>query len=706
MATVEQILRSSLTEVERLSALGGARRSAVERELLRDLEEADRRLAQQLRREAAAYGGQSARFTGASAVAYRQQIALQTTYLRQRLIAQTEQQALRAAKRGMLQLSREMGALAERFTGIVRPPRLAQAARMTQALAGTRSSLLRSIPTSFDRYGDAMISRFESTMRVGMVQGLTLDQMTAALTGHGGPRGTVSMAATMTPEGVLRLREEDIPEGLFRRYRSWAERIVRTESVFAYNGARHDGLRIMQQEDFPDLKRKIVAILDNRTASDSIGVNGQIRKLDEEFEDGLGRRYLYPPGRPNDRETVIPWRDVWAERATQAVGGASEVERATLGLLSEDETADLLNRIRARSAGNVPMLPRAPRPAPEPAAPVEISAGEAAELAEAERLFASGYTDGAEARAWAQGLTNAMNAGRRGAKMQATLRTGFRDRIKRTLGIESGDLARADGLRYRVKNLGENTWGLHTWQGEMQINSAVHRGAAAEMRSIAGAHPNTVLESSDVRFMRTHIHEEIHGCSPGHWTTYRARGILVEEIATEIQAREVARRLIRAPRLARIGGSYGRYINPVVEEMAEALKAEAIRARDLLTTRRRALRMEKARLDTLAGVEYDAGADVLSADLQAQITANEAAITEIEYAQRVISPEEMAIRRLREGSTELWGGGARTYETVEAFESAFTDAIAKGNQELAEAVTRGLDRARAEQLRTARKGYR
>lgn len=355
--TVAQLLEGTRRDVEAISALGSSRTNAVARELESELLEAQRNLARRLRQEARRHGGRTARFTGASALSYERQIEISLQYLQARMIGLTEAQATAAIATSMRRTVRLMEGLEARFTGIHRRLRLGEANQMRTAVQGARATLLRQIPTSVDRYGRAMIGEFERMMRVGMVQGSTLDEMTAALTGHGGPRGTVSMRATVTPSGVLRLEEADIPEGLFVRHRYWAERIVRTEVVRAYNGSRVEGLRTMQQTDFPDLQKKIIAILDRRTASDSIAVDGQIRGIDEAFVDGMGRVYQYPPARPNDRETVIPWRPHW----DQQVAGAPRADREALGAMTPDERNRIVNRQR-RAADE--------RPLPAPSGPV------------------------------------------------------------------------------------------------------------------------------------------------------------------------------------------------------------------------------------------------------------------------------------------------------------------------------------------------
>jgi hypothetical protein len=173
-----------------------------------------------------------------------------------------------------------------------------------------------------------MIAQMEGAMRAGFVSGLDQRQMVELLTGHGGPSGTVSMRASYSGGVVTVHSTEEIPEGLFRRHRYWAERIVRTETARAYNGANVEAMRAMSR-DFPDLHKKILATFDNRTAMDSVLVHGQVRPLDGLFMDGAGREYEYPPARPNDRETVIPWRvGTYTEESDTRPLGPEEIERA------------------------------------------------------------------------------------------------------------------------------------------------------------------------------------------------------------------------------------------------------------------------------------------------------------------------------------------------------------------------------------------
>ena len=84
-------------------------------------------------------------------------------------------------------------------------------------------------------------------------------------------------------------------------------------------------------DEFPEMKKKILAHFDSRTAEDSIAVHGQVRNVSGAgslFRDGAGREYEHPPARPNDRETVIPWMDEWEDTRMTRPLTAGEQERA------------------------------------------------------------------------------------------------------------------------------------------------------------------------------------------------------------------------------------------------------------------------------------------------------------------------------------------------------------------------------------------
>lgn len=309
-------LQSAQSAIERFSARTGAlitlsdrKGRAAARDLLRLLGRADRSIDRRLRRWNARNGGGSVRFSEASLIAYRQQLQQITEIVQLRLRGLTTEQAMRAARFSLSRTRRLLVSLERSFTGIVVPVRLDEA-----VVSLLRPSLLDRHATSVDRYGSAMIRRMNVELAQGFAEGISQREMVDRLVGLRGPRGAVSLRAVeIQPGMVVRLAEELIAEGLFVRYRSWAWRIVRTEVAEAQNAVALEGMMDWRDKDFPDLQKKILAILDDRTADDSLGVHGQIRDLDKTFMDGAGRVYLRPPSRPNDREYLIPWRPHWSE---------------------------------------------------------------------------------------------------------------------------------------------------------------------------------------------------------------------------------------------------------------------------------------------------------------------------------------------------------------------------------------------------------
>lgn len=310
---VNAAIRRVISESESVVTATTTQGVAAQQRLLRLLANADALLARQIQ-EWVRVTGAPERFTAESMLAYRRQIQLMTASIQDQLAGVTRTNAQSAWNIGVVQAQVDFARLEEAFTGIVRTPRVREAMRFDES-RGRARSLLRSIDTSCDRYGEAMIGEFERRLQLGMVAGLSNQQMVEMLTGHGGPRGTVSLRARVVNGQVIRTLTEEIPEGLFTRYRSWAWRIVRTEGANAYNGARMERMQGMEGE-FPEMRKKILAHFDSRTAEDSIAVHGQIRNLsgpDSLFRDGAGREYEHPPARPNDRETVIPWMEEWEE---------------------------------------------------------------------------------------------------------------------------------------------------------------------------------------------------------------------------------------------------------------------------------------------------------------------------------------------------------------------------------------------------------
>lgn len=335
----DKVIERYLARVQALITLGTPEGRRAANEILTLLVAADASLARRLGEWNALHGGREMRFTEASMLAYRSQMADVLVYVKARLAGITEIEAMNAARTSAVATSRLFETLEREFTGIAVPLRIDEA-----VIARLRPSLLARHATSVDRYGMSMIDVMQRTIADGFMEGVSQYEMTNRLVSLGGPRGLVSVRATeISPGVVFRIAEEDIPEGLFVRHRYWAERIVRTEVAEAQNAVNFesigDGIR-----EFPDMRKKILAVMDNRTAWDSIGVHGQVKAENENFRDGAGREYLRPPARPNDRETIIPWRAEWPD--TEHSRELTPAERDTMW---ERNSAWQTNRARRRA---------------------------------------------------------------------------------------------------------------------------------------------------------------------------------------------------------------------------------------------------------------------------------------------------------------------------------------------------------------------
>jgi len=155
------------------------------------------------------------------------------------------------------------------------------------AAVAAQDPLLGRYEASVARWGQRTIGRIAEQLQRGLLVGETFDQMKRRLTGERGG-------------GVLVQSAGD------------AARIVRTEGMAAYAQGTQEEIVAQKAKRFPDLMRRLIETFDARTAADSRVAHGQVRDVNEPFTDGK-HTYLTPPGRPNDRAVIIPWRKEWEE---------------------------------------------------------------------------------------------------------------------------------------------------------------------------------------------------------------------------------------------------------------------------------------------------------------------------------------------------------------------------------------------------------
>lgn len=209
-------------------------------------------------------------------------------------------------------LEPEINAWLEHHGQDARPLNIAAAA---QAEAST---VIERYPRSIEAYGQAVAAQVQ-----GALSSTILSQASSA----------------RTVELIQRALDSE----------TWrAERIVRTETHAAYNAAHLEGLRRVRDEGtIPNLRKSALVTFDRRTAADSLPMQGQVRELEDFFSDGAGRRFLHPPGRPNDREKEIPWIDD-EDLVLRDVDAAAEFEQQRRELQREQAAAARLSTFEGR----------------------------------------------------------------------------------------------------------------------------------------------------------------------------------------------------------------------------------------------------------------------------------------------------------------------------------------------------------------------
>jgi hypothetical protein len=241
------------------------------------------------------------RFTAHSYRNALSQIDVTARAVAMRLQGVTVGAAERAQILALTHLTDEVARYSNLFEGSTRRLSLNVAAQ----LATGRSFIVPRIETSAARYAGMVREDLRTRLSVSILRGEQLSRVVDRLQAHGGPRGMVALAGIAgTPNAVV----EYIPEGLFARYRHWAERVVRTETQAAYNGQLLEGMHEASVE-IPDLKKRWNA---DGGACDEIclPMDGQVVGLHESFSSARGP-VDFAPAHPNCRCRSGPWRDAW-----------------------------------------------------------------------------------------------------------------------------------------------------------------------------------------------------------------------------------------------------------------------------------------------------------------------------------------------------------------------------------------------------------
>lgn len=216
------------------------------------------------------------------------------------------EEALKAGGKtaGMLAL-RHLKYEVETFSGMFEHSIRPVAFDAANVLAQGKKTLWPRFSNSAKRYAGQVGEDIRKQLAIGLVRGETIDQMTTRLAKLGGPRGLVY---TQGAPGTPRAKAEYIAEGLFTRYRHYAERLAVTETVNAYNATALDGMDELEAED-PGYFRRWDAAIDGRTCPYCREYDDLVVKLNEPFPGGV----VHPPLHPRCRCAVVVWRKEWNE---------------------------------------------------------------------------------------------------------------------------------------------------------------------------------------------------------------------------------------------------------------------------------------------------------------------------------------------------------------------------------------------------------
>jgi hypothetical protein len=247
-----------------------------------------------------------------SFTAYQRQVALAQIKQGQVLLARKLSGELgdisrEAQTEAIEAFAKDLRKLEKTFTGAAVPLRIDEAVKLQTLVQKRRPELDDMHRKSMARWGTRL---FEDVH----------DQLTLSL-----------VAGETTEEAIARIPEVAAAEW-------WqGERIVRTETAWAFNASHHDSF-VEAAKELEDLRTRwsehvddaTYAPLDDRVGADSIAMHGQAvpagvsftMPRDPDVDTKMwGKQWLFPPNRPNDRAILAPWRPGWGVPAWEMRGG-------------------------------------------------------------------------------------------------------------------------------------------------------------------------------------------------------------------------------------------------------------------------------------------------------------------------------------------------------------------------------------------------
>lgn len=208
-----------------------------------------------------------------------------------------------AAQLAARHVAHELARFSDLFEGTVRTAPI----RVAAVLADGSAYLLPRFAKSAAKYTSDARREIQRELAVGVVRGETWSQLIDRMMRTKGVRQRVVGQSLATGEALA--------DGLFKRYRWWGERIVRTEVMSGYNTMVDVSIRETARH-VPGLVRRWDAALDRRICKLCGWLHGKTAPLDGEFGEGVRSA----PAHPNCRCRVGAWRSDWSEILAAAGG--------------------------------------------------------------------------------------------------------------------------------------------------------------------------------------------------------------------------------------------------------------------------------------------------------------------------------------------------------------------------------------------------
>jgi SPP1 gp7 family putative phage head morphogenesis protein len=202
-----------------------------------------------------------------------------------------------ASKISLRNLQIMINAGEQQFRSAVTPLRL-NVARILKDQ--NRKLLIEKFPGSAARYGASVAESIRHDFAASLIRGDSIGQMVRRLTD-----GQYDRVAKIGPGAVA----EKVADGQFFTSQADGERLVRTEMNSLYNDTQIEGIK-QADEDDPGWMKMWDAANDSMVCDDCDDLDGDVVEPDEDFQGGVSG----PPLHPNDRCSVIPYRNDWPKK--------------------------------------------------------------------------------------------------------------------------------------------------------------------------------------------------------------------------------------------------------------------------------------------------------------------------------------------------------------------------------------------------------